>query len=121
KYNMYLLILKIIINLQYYYAAMKTWFLLKAYKKQLQTGKDCAFSGTPIIKVAKKSYIQFGNNCLINSSYQSNPAGVMMPCVFATIRNDAVIKIGNNVGVSGVSIVAATKITIEDDVSIGAG
>ena len=115
-------LLKINNAVLYRLSVLKTFITLKSYKsEELILGDEIIFKGTPIFKIFPNSKIQFGGNCLINSSYSSNPAGVMMPSTFATIKEGAEIVIGNNVGISGTSIVAASKIIIEDEVQIGAG
>lgn len=62
--------------------------------------------------------VTIGNNVLINSCRRANPiGGDDRTILFA--KENAKIKIGNNVGISNSAIVAYERITIEDDVLIG--
>ncbi|MDP4195859.1 MAG: acyltransferase [Bacteroidota bacterium] len=56
---------------------------------------------------------------LISSSYFSEP-GINHPVIIRTLSENALIKIGNNVGISGGGICAAQKVTIGNDVMFGA-
>jgi acetyltransferase-like isoleucine patch superfamily enzyme len=119
---MYSLIRKIVEHIYHLYSDLKTTIILKSFNKdQLNIGKNCIFNGPPIFKITIDSHITLGDNCIINSNHMSNPAGVIMPCYLATTKQNASIKIGNNVGMSGVSIVAAKAVSIGHDTQIGAG
>jgi len=67
-----------------------------------------------------KGKIYFGKNVLINSNKWSNPVG-LSSSTYLCVNRDAVIEIGNNVGISNALLYAREKITIEDDVIIGGG
>lgn len=64
--------------------------------------------------------INIGAGCMINSSNKSNPVGHGFVSTFFVMKN-AVLKIGNNVGISNALIYCADSIVIEDDVMIGGG
>jgi acetyltransferase-like isoleucine patch superfamily enzyme len=117
------IILKLWLKVRSIKITVFTFLVIEVYKqkKQLFVGKNNVFNGSPILKIAQHSKIIFGDNLLVNSDVMSNVAGIITPCIFATIRQGAEIKIGNNVGVSSVSIVSATRIIIDDEVQIGAG
>ncbi|MGN8071708.1 acyltransferase [Mucilaginibacter sp. 22184] len=67
-----------------------------------------------------KGKIYFGKNVLINSNKWSNPVG-LSSSTYLCVNQNAVIEIGNNVGISNALLYAREKITIEDDVIIGGG
>lgn len=68
--------------------------------------------------VSDKSAIQFGQNVRINSSLKSNPiGGASRTILFAKVN--AVISIGDNVGISNSAIVAHKLIKIGNNVLIG--
>jgi len=117
------IILKVWLKMRDIKITFFTFLVVATYKqkKQLFLGKNTMFNGSPILKITPNSKIYFGDNFLANSDVMSNVAGIITPCVFATIKPGAEIYIGNNVGISATSIVAATKITIDDEVQIGAG
>lgn len=62
-----------------------------------------------------------GNNFSCNNKIRSNTIGLIQPCVFNIAIDNSVIKMGNNVGISGSTINASCRITIEDNVAIGSG
>ncbi len=66
-----------------------------------------------------KLIIGKGFHC--NNNVTSNTIGLIQPCVFNIAQPDCVLKIGNNVGISGSTINAANSIIIEDNVLIGSG
>lgn len=96
-------------------------YLSNAKQKGLKLGKEYIFNGIPIIKPFRGSKISIGNKFLSNSNKHSNVAGIMMPVTIATMNSDADILIGDNVQISGASIVASKSIKIGNNVLIGAG
>jgi acetyltransferase-like isoleucine patch superfamily enzyme len=82
-------------------------------------GLNLSINGKILIK--NKGHITLGSNVLINNSSTFNEVGISHPTILCTQNKDATIEIGNNVGISGSSIVAAKSITIGDRVLIGGG
>ena len=103
---------------------------------------NCKMSGLPfdptwVIKgkpriITRKWYDRFfrhlyGGKLIIgkgfhcNNNVTSNTIGLIQPCVFNIAQPDCVLKIGNNVGISGSSICASRSVTIGDNVLIGSG
>jgi len=66
------------------------------------------------------STITIGGNCKFISDKSTNLIGVNRKCIISTHSNNAIIKIGNGSGFSGVSIGCLQSITIGDDVLVGA-
>ena len=89
--------------------------------KGVNCGKRIIFNGFPIIKRFPNSSIRFGNNCIFNSARNSVPIQLQNACVFITANKNAEIVFGNNSGASGLKIYAKSKITIGNNVLIGAG
>lgn len=89
--------------------------------KGLEIGNNYSFFGIPLIKLVQGSKIVIGDNFLANSDPKSNVAGIIMPTTLATITSEAKLVIGDNVMVSGASIVAACSITIGNNVTVGTG
>jgi len=75
-----------------------------------------------ILKGVPKLFIQgsciVGENFKLNSRLSSNPIGRSYKSMFV-VRKDAYLSIGNNVGMSGITIVCQKSITIGNDVKIG--
>ncbi len=87
---------------------------------QVDCGNKIRFYGMTLIRRHPKSKISLGNNCCFRSTEWSNFAGINHSCVISTLRDKAVIKIGNDCGFSGAVIAAAESISISDRVLIGA-
>lgn len=81
-------------------------------------GKSLNLYGLPIIAKTGKAKIEIGNNCHIKSSFLSNLVGLSQRSIIVA-KGDAVISIGNSVGMSGVTIYACGGITIGDKCIIG--
>ena len=82
---------------------------------------DATINGRILIgKFAEGGTIRLGRNVIINSSFESNPVGGFRTA-FVIKGRDAVIEIGNDVGMSNAMIAARERVVIEDGVWIGAG
>lgn len=77
-------------------------------------------TGNPIINKNSNSRIIIGKGVHLVSDSTWNVAGINHPVILATLAKDAVIEIGNGVGMSGTSVVAATSIKIGDKSMFGA-
>jgi acetyltransferase-like isoleucine patch superfamily enzyme len=91
-----------------------------AYFKGISLGKHCEFYGRPYFYRSSNSSITLGNRCRLRSDHVSNLIGVNHRCIISTLASGAVIKIGDNTGMSGASIGAAREIIIGANVLIGA-
>ena len=88
--------------------------------KGIKIGSGNAFYKTPISQRYRDSKIVIGNNCCFRSDHSSNLIGVNRPCILATHKQNAVIEIGNDCGLSGTSIGASSHIKIGNKVLCGA-
>lgn len=70
------------------------------------------------LSINKNGSLKIGSNLILNSNYQGNVIGRQQPCIISVSR-DAVLTIGNNVGMSSTAIIATKKIKIGDNVRIG--
>ena len=75
------------------------------------------FVGLPIILNQRGSKIHFGENIVINSGNYSNLIGTNRSII--VVNKKAVLSIGDNTGLSGVSIYCRKKIIIGKNVKIG--
>lgn len=87
---------------------------------QVRLGRGCKFQGKTIFRILPCTSVQIGNKCTFNSSHRSNLIGVYTPCMVSTIRQGAVIRIGNHCGFSGTVIAAALHVEIGNNVRCGA-
>jgi acetyltransferase-like isoleucine patch superfamily enzyme len=91
------------------------------YIKGVKLGKKIIFDGLPLIRRYPNSSIIFGNGCTFNSARNSLAIGLSQPCTFVTLEENATIIFGSNSGASGLKIAARSKVTIGNNVLIGAG
>lgn len=78
-------------------------------------------SGVPYIMVARGGTFRIGDNFAMNNSIKGNPIGCYQKCTLVVSNNNAVLNIGDNVGISQTAIICHDKITIGDNVKIGGG
>lgn len=88
--------------------------------KGVRIGKGSKFYGFPKIFKTRGSKIIIGDNFEARSWRFSNPLGINHPVILCTWSKDAQIIIGDDVGISGGSIVSSKKITIGNGTIIGA-
>ena len=93
---------------------------IKFYLNRIPWGKDWLFFGVPIVQKHWNSTIHFGNGLQLRSSLRSNPFGVNHPVIICTFRKDAVLEVGDNFRMSGGSISVTERITIGNNVVVGA-
>lgn len=86
----------------------------------VKIGTNPKFYGFPRIYRHSGSKILIGKNFECRSWWFANPLGINHPTIFSTWKKGASIKIGDNVGISGGSIVASTELKIGDGTLIGA-
>lgn len=96
-----------------------TFFYLGVLK-HIIIGTGLKFYGLPKIFKAKGSTIKIGNHFENRNWKFSNPLGINHPTVLCTWKKGAQIVIGDNVGISGGSIVSSSKVEIGDGTLIGA-
>lgn len=99
---------------------IKPFVLLYLEIKGVEIGDNSKFYGFPKIYKTRDSTIKIGSNFECRNWWFSNPLGINHPLILCTWDKNAKILIGNDVGVSGGSIVANNKITIGNRVLIGA-
>lgn len=87
---------------------------------RVEIGKGAKFYGFPRIYRHRNSSIIIGDDFECRSWWFSNPLGINHPTIISTWRKGAKIVIGNDVGISGGSLVASSGINIGDKVLIGA-
>ena len=95
--------------------------LYKLYLKliHVEYGDKLSLKGLPFIYNPKGASLTIGNNCVIKSSFMSNLVGLYSRTILLTRVSGASIEIGNNVGISGATIYARSKIVIGSNTNIG--
>lgn len=83
-------------------------------------GRNWRVFGMPLIQRCRGSRIELGDRLELRSWPATNPLFPHQPVVLSTRTPEAVLRVGNSVGMSGSVLVAANRIEIGDRVSIGA-
>ena len=83
-------------------------------------GHGWRFYGVPIIQKHRTSIMNFGQGFNLRSSVRSSSLGPTHPVILCTWQAGSVIEIGTNFGMTGGSICASERITIGNNVVIGA-
>lgn len=98
------------------YPYVRIMFLLNG----IRWGVGWKFYGAPVIQKHRRSQMNFGSGLQLRSRLRSNPLAVGHPVLLATLNENAELTIGNDFGMSGGCIVVAEKVTIGNNVIIGA-
>lgn len=86
----------------------------------IDVGARVDFRGFPHIFSRSYGKILIGDECKIHSSTVSNHVGLNHKVIIRTQLPEAEITIGNNVGISGSTILSRVAISIGDNTNIGA-
>lgn len=95
------------------------YFKLFMKLNKVQYGKNLNLYGVPVIFKKNGSQLNIGENCTIKSSFLSNLVGLSQRTIIVSRTKEAKVNIGNNVGMSGVTIYARKGISIGDNTLIG--
>ena len=83
-------------------------------------GRRWRVLGMPIVQRYRGSTIALGDGLWLRSWRSSNPLVPIHPVVLATRAVDAVIRVGQDCGFTGTTLVSAERIEIGDRVAVGA-
>ena len=97
------------------------YYKLYIKTKGVKYGANLLLNGRPLVRRAQGSNITLGYNVTLNSAKNSVTVGLSGPCTLVTHRKGAEITVGDNSGASGLVLVAASKISIGNNVLIGSG
>jgi acetyltransferase-like isoleucine patch superfamily enzyme len=86
----------------------------------VRLGDKNRFIGMPHIFARSRGLIKVGSKCKIVSGETANPVGLHHRCIIRTLTTSAKITIGDNVGMSGTTLLARKSITVGDNVLFGA-
>jgi len=96
--------------------------ILFCWWKDLKWSSDWRFYGLPFVTIGgRRSSISIGKKFVACSNPAYNSLGVFQRVTIKTVGHGATISIGDDVGVSGCTISAATSITIGNHVLLGSG
>lgn len=83
-------------------------------------GNNLRLHGLPIFSMRPSSNIVIGDNCRFRSSSQGNAIGVNHAVILRTMGEGAILKIGDDFGMSGGAICAVGSVRIGSRVMVGA-
>lgn len=86
----------------------------------IKWGNNWKIYGLPILQITRGSKVSIADNLELRSTKLSNPLSPFHPVFISTRSPQAKLKIGHNFSMTGGSLVAAKKISIGDQVMIGA-
>ena len=95
------------------------WYKLVMKASKVRFGKTLLLKGCPFIYNKKGAELTIGNNVTVKSSFLSNLVGLYSRTIIVTRAPGAYIRIGDNVGMSGVTIYARKGIEIGENTAIG--
>jgi acetyltransferase-like isoleucine patch superfamily enzyme len=87
--------------------------------KRLHWKQNWRFYGFPVVQ--NKGVINIGNNFVAVSSQKHNSLGIIQPVILKTSCKNAIISIGNDVGLSGCTLSATESIFVGNEVLVGSG
>jgi acetyltransferase-like isoleucine patch superfamily enzyme len=87
--------------------------------KGIEMGRKNRFYGRAYLRRSPHTRIKIGDHCSFRSSFTSNLVGINRPCLICTWFDEAVIEIGDHVGMSGTVIGAKQHIKIGNHVMCG--
>jgi acetyltransferase-like isoleucine patch superfamily enzyme len=83
-------------------------------------GKNLRVYGYPFILPFRRGQIVLGSNVVLRSAKMSNPVGLNHRCMIRTITPEARVTVGDEVSMSGTTLLARKGIVIGRGVMIGA-
>ena len=95
------------------------WFKLLMKVTKVEYGKNILLKGMPVIFNKGGAKLKIGDNVTIKSSFLSNLVGLYSRSIIVTRTPEAIIDIGDNVGISGATIYARKGIYIGENTCIG--
>lgn len=87
----------------------------------VEIGPGCRFRGIPIVHLSSRARISLGRHVALYSRPRSNPRGLLHPMILAALGEGVLLRVGDHVAMSGVSINCRARIEIGDWVQIGPG
>ena len=77
---------------------------------KINLGQSCRFAGLTVFRRIPSSTIKVGARCKFLSTNWANFSGINHPCILVTLKEGAMITIGDDCGFSGVSIAAGSSV-----------
>lgn len=105
-------------------AILKRWWRVtvpgRLRRRGVTVGQGATFHGMPLVSLAQDSRIEIGDRVVLVSDCAFTALGVSRPTILRTLQSGASISIGDDTGISGGTICAASRVTIGKRCLIGA-
>lgn len=95
------------------------WFKCIMKMTGVRYGENLVLKGIPVIYNMRGASLTLGKNVTIRSSFLSNLIGLYSRTIIVTRTEEAVVEIGNNVGISGSTIYSRKGVYIGNNTCIG--
>ena len=102
-----------------YYAIYTPIQYLMLKIKRVKTDGVVYAGGLFLVNISRNSSLVIGHKCRFMSKSKGNSIGIIHQCMLS-IEDNAILKIGNNCSFSGVSIWCFERITLGNNVRVGA-
>lgn len=96
------------------------WVRLAFLAHGVRWGRRWRIFGMPTLQLHRGSTLRLGDGLELRSWPSSNPLAPNHPVVFATRSADAIIRVGDDCGLTGATLVAAQRIELGRGVLVGA-
>ena len=83
-------------------------------------GRGWRIYGRPVLERHRRSTIRFGDDLQLRCWLSANPLGANHRVIICTWESGAELTVGSGFGMTGGSIVAASRVTIGNNVNVGA-
>lgn len=93
---------------------------LRVFGSGIEVDAGLICRGTPIFDKAEGSTIKIGKRVVLCSDSKGTALGVRAPVILRTIAQNAILKIGDDTGLSGAVVVASVSVLIGERCLIGA-
>lgn len=105
-------------------AILKRWWRVtvpgRLRRRGVTVGQGATFHGMPLVSLTQDSRIEIGDRVVLVSDCAFTALGVSRPTILRTLQSGASISIGDDTGISGGTICAASRVTIGKRCLIGA-
>jgi len=96
------------------------WVRLYFARHGVPVGEGWRIYGRPRLQRHRHSRMVFGDRLELRNWWHANPLGIDHPCLLTTWAPNALLQLGNSVGISGGILCAGQLVQLGDRVTVGA-
>jgi len=105
---------------RFVFTLVSRWRLGELKRHGVKVGRGVVIYGAPLLQRHPDSTIALGNRVVLCSNSRFTALALNHPVKLATISAGSTITIGDDTGISGATIVSATRVSIGSEVLLGA-